>query len=344
MWLLPSVVATIIVVVTGGLLARANYLSSLISVPDLSGRPGGVAEESTHLSGLLFEVSGQRFSADVPQGSVLSQEPAANERVRSGTTVRVVLSAGSETMNMPDVVGMSLQEAREYLRDRGLGVVTQDVVSDALADTVLESFPAPGVEVHTGTTVRLSLAIGGAAGDSLLPYDLRGTVIAIDPAPTTGQIGDVALDIARRVRSLLEASGATVSVTRSITETVPTDVVRSSLLASPTPDAAVGLSFAAVGQSGVTAVIVRSSDASAAALAEAIAKSFTASVRLPGQTVNAYRTEGDAVLGKVRAPGVRILLGEPGNTADAFRFADPNWADAIARALYRALGETFAPR
>ncbi|MDO9557028.1 MAG: PASTA domain-containing protein [Coriobacteriia bacterium] len=343
-WLLSSVAATVLVVMAGGFLADANYRASLVSVPSIVGRPADVAEQSARLSGLAFQVSGRRFSAEVPEGSVLYQEPVAGERVSRGAAVQVVLSAGSEKLIMPDVVGMSLQEARDALREHGLGVVTDNIVSRAVAGTVLGSFPASGAEVSTGATVRLSIAIGGASADSLLPYDLHDLVIALDPAPAREGSIDIALDVARRVRSLLEASGARVTVTRSLTQALPSDAARSSTVASPTPDAMVGLSLSGLGGVGMTAVVVRSTDATAASDAESVAKTFTASVRLPGQTVNPYRTDDDAVLGKVLAPGVRVLLGDANDAADAARFGDPNWADLVARALYRALGETFATR
>jgi serine/threonine-protein kinase len=340
-WLLPSVLGILLVLVGGGLLARANYVASLVSVPDFSGRPLDVAEDSARLSGLSIEVLGDQFSADVDKGSVLSQDRAADSRVRRGTTIGVVLSAGTETVRMPDVVGLSLEEARDRLRDLGLGVTTQDVVSAATASTVLESFPSAGADVRTGTTVRLSIAIGGPSGDSLLPYDLTGLVVALDPSPVSEGSTDLALDVSRRIRSLLEASGATVSVTRSVTGTMPTDAERVALLAASSPDVTLGLSLSTPGTAGVTALAVRSTETSITSASESLARSFTTSMRLPGQNINPYHTGADGVLGKVLAPGMRVWLGDPSSADDRSRFADPNWADSVARAVYRALGETF---
>ena len=343
-WLLPSVVATILVIIGGGLLARANYLASLVTVPDVIGRPNEVARSSISLSGLTYEVAGQQFSAEVPKGSVLSQAPSAGQRIKRSEVVRVTISAGSETVIMPDVIGSALQEAKDRLQTLGLRVMTQDVVSSSTAGTVLESFPAPGVEVRTGETVRVSVATGGAAGDSLLPYDLAGLTIAIDPAPGSDGTPDVGLEVTRRLRSLLEASGATVSVTRSLTSGSVSDSERASILTSPTPDAAVGLALSPAGESGLTAIVVSSADSTFTAKAESIARVFTSSVRLPGKPVNTYRSGADALLGRVLAPSIRLLLGDATNAEDSSRFADPEWADSVARSLYRAIGETFAPR
>ncbi|MBN2822732.1 MAG: PASTA domain-containing protein [Coriobacteriia bacterium] len=343
-WLLPSLAAIVLVISGGALLVRANYVSALISTPDVTGRPDSTARENLSLSGLSYEVSGRQFSADVPEGSVLSQLPAAGERVERGTVVRVVLSAGTESLVMPDLIGLPLQAARDRLRDLGLGSSVQDVVSEAEAGTVLASFPAAGADVRTGTSVRLSVATGGDVVDSLLPYDLHDVIVALDPVGVEGDTQDVSMDIARRLRSLLEASGATVTMSRSSTEGVVPDAVRASAIASPAPDVAVGIALSSTQKPGITAIVLRSLESSTTERSLALGKEFTASVRLPGQSVNAYQSDNDAVLGKLLAPGMRVYVGDPDDPDDAIRFQDPDWADAVSRALYKSIGDLWAPR
>lgn len=343
-WLLPSILAILLVITAGVLLARATFTASLVTVPDLHGRSADVAAESVHLTGLLFETAGQQFSSDVPEGAVISQVPAAGARVRRGSSVGVIVSAGSESVSMPDLVGLSLQDARKRLRALGLGVTTTDVLSEASAGTVLETYPASGASVRTGTLVRLTVAIGGIPDGSLLPYDLSGMVIALDPAPVSGDASDVPLDVSRRLRSLLEASGATVTVTRSVTETAPPEASRAAVVSSARSIVSIGLSFSASGVPGLTAVAIRSDESTVTQSAQTLAQAFISSVRVPGQVVNAVRSGTDVVLGSDRSPAFRVLVGDPGNASDAVSFKDPEWADAIARALYRAVGESFAPR
>ncbi len=343
-WLLPSIAALVLVVSGGALLVRANYVSTLISTPDVTGRPDSTARENLSLSGLSYEVSGRQFSAEVPEGSVLSQQPAAGERVERGTVVQVVLSAGTEDLIMPDLIGLPLQTAKDRLRDLGLGSSVQDVVSEAEAGTVLASFPAAGADVRTGTSVRLSVATGGDVVDSLLPYDLHDVTVALDPVGVEGVTGDVSMDIARRLRSLLEASGATVTVSRSTTEGVVPDPVRASAIASPAPDVAVGIAFSTTREAGITAIVLQSSDPSISERSLALGKGFTSAVRLPGQSVNAYQSGSDPVLGKLLAPGMRVYVGDPDDPDDAVRFQDPDWADAVSRAIYKSIGDLWAPR
>jgi len=343
-WLVPGVAAALVVLALGGILARANYISSLVTVPDLVGRAESVARDNARLAGFEIVVDSEQFSGTAPAGTVLSQSPQTGTRARPGSMISVVLSAGSELVTMPDLIGFSLKEAQDRLRALGVGATTQDVMSPAPAGTVIESFPAPGTQIRTGETVRLSVAIGGPTGDALLPYDLTGVHVALDPAPVTSGTQDAALEVARRLRSLLEASGAAVTVTRSLTASSPPVSERESIITSIPPDACIGLSLSSEGVPGITPIVVKTADTDLAQSSESLAAMFMTSVRTADRPVNAFLTRPDDVLGKVLAPSVRILLGDAALPEDALRLADPAWSDAVARALYRALGETFAPR
>lgn len=341
-WLVPSLIAIILVLSAGAVLARANYLASLVTTPDVVGRPFDIAVDSLSLQGLGARQVSTRFSSEVPEGSVISQDPAAASRVRQGTIIEIVVSAGAEQITLPDLVGSPLNQARERLTALGLGITVRDVMSEAEAGTVLETFPAPGDVVRTGTSVRLSVSSGGSVGDSLLPYDLSGLVVAIDAAPVTVDDPDTPLEISRRLQALLEASGATVTVSRSVTASTAAVTERASILASPTPDAGIGLTLSARGDTGVTTLSLAA--APVQVRSDALARTFTGALNLPSGSVNAVRTGDDPVLGKLLAPAVRVELGDPSSADDVTGLRDPVWADAVARALYRAIGETFGTR
>ncbi|MBN2405396.1 MAG: hypothetical protein JXE06_07430, partial [Coriobacteriia bacterium] len=122
------------------------------------------------------------------------------------------------------------------------------------------------------------------------------------------------------------------------------DAVRASAIASPAPDVAVGIALSSTQKPGITAIVLRSLESSTTERSLALGKEFTASVRLPGQSVNAYQSDNDAVLGKLLAPGMRVYVGDPDDPDDAIRFQDPDWADAVSRALYKSIGDLWAPR
>ena len=68
----------------------------------------------------------EEYSDSVPRGEVVSQSPNANESVDKGSKVNVTISKGkeikSETINIPDVSGKSVEEAKSILSNAGVGV------------------------------------------------------------------------------------------------------------------------------------------------------------------------------------------------------------------------------
>ncbi|HFF9307244.1 TPA: Stk1 family PASTA domain-containing Ser/Thr kinase [Clostridium perfringens] len=76
--------------------------------------------------GLELGNVGEEYSDSVPRGEVISQSPNANESVDKGSKVNVTISKGkeikSETINIPDVSGKSVEEAKSILSNAGVGV------------------------------------------------------------------------------------------------------------------------------------------------------------------------------------------------------------------------------
>ncbi|MFH5969182.1 PASTA domain-containing protein, partial [Clostridium perfringens] len=64
------------------------------------------------------------YSDSVQQGQVISQSPNANEPVDEGSKVSITISKGKEikttTLNIPDVSGKSVDEAKSILANAGV--------------------------------------------------------------------------------------------------------------------------------------------------------------------------------------------------------------------------------
>jgi serine/threonine-protein kinase len=58
----------------------------------------------------------------VPAGFILSQKPEANETLKPGRSVEVVVSLGTRTRIVPDMRGMTLRQSRNLLQTEGLDV------------------------------------------------------------------------------------------------------------------------------------------------------------------------------------------------------------------------------
>jgi hypothetical protein len=327
------VVVTVLVVVGVSVAARA----SRVVVPAVVGLSQPEAIDRLQKSGLVAADGGALFSNDVPRGQVISQEPAAGSTVDRGTVIRLVVSAGAETFTMPDVIGRSAEDASRELQALGLTVSTQTVESQLASGTVLESFPAPGAEVRAGAPVRLSIAGQPAFTPEVAQFSFVGVTVLIDPVPR-GATPDITYEVARRVRALVEASGGAVVVTRSAsaTSTALPDRVASARAATAT--VAIVLDVASSGPAGAAVSVDPSKTAAATTTSSAIASATVQALSAAGLACRDAGTLRDPVLSVVTGPGIRVLLGSLADPADAARFGDPDWADTIARAVYRGLG------
>jgi serine/threonine-protein kinase len=137
-------------------------------LPELVGLSIGDATTALTSIGLVIEADDPVFDETVPVDQVISwsvpEQPmlAAGATVVSGTTVRVVLSAGPAPRTIPDVVAMDPAAARAALEVQNL-VVAQlpDEFSDTVAaDAVMRLDPPAGTVVARGTTVSVVVSKG----------------------------------------------------------------------------------------------------------------------------------------------------------------------------------------
>lgn len=342
-----AVTVSLAVVLLAVLAASLVATSRLIEVPDVTGMDTAEAKSLVSERGLALEIASTQVSVSVPAGEIISQEPSAGVMIDPGGLVRVVVSAGRQSVDVPDVVGMDVDAARSRLEDLGLVVRIDTTASETTRTIVLEVYPAPGVALAVGDAVRLTIPGGSSTSDVLLPYDLAGLAIAIDPIPArVTDSSDAAMDVARRLSSLLEAAGANVSITRSATETVPTPVSRTEVIRSSGATVLVGLDVGRTGTAGVRVLYPPSVSGDPARTEESLqlARAITRAARLPGFAVNEPGETTDVVVAGFAGTGVRVIVADGAAESDRARMIDPAWADVMARAIYRGIGTRFGDR
>jgi N-acetylmuramoyl-L-alanine amidase len=348
-WAYFAAGGTVLAIVAISVLVYFVAASAIVRVPSVTGLDRVAATTRLLEVGLRLAVGDKRFSDTVPAGLVVGQSPAPGAKVSEGAVITVSLSAGTESFGMPDVTGMPLEKARRTLRERGLSVDVETAVSDKAQGTVIGSFPSPGVSVSAGVAVRITVASGGPSSGTLLPTDLTGRTFVLDPAPMpAGSATDTTLDVARRIRALLEASGARVVVTREVTDAgdkVSTPA-RAKKAKEASGTAVVGLLVTSSGQGGYAVMSVPATTGTepfflaSASLASALA----AAVKEMGKPVVTEPAVGDAVLTGTGIPAVRFRLGSVALPGDRTQFSDPGWADDVSRAVYRAIGSVYGSK
>lgn len=317
---------------------------SRVAVPDVVGESMGTARSRLEQVGLRTTVAERRFSM-LPRDQVIEQDPGADTQLQRGDTVRLVVSAGSEEFPMPDVVGDGLALARGTLEARGLVVVVEQIVSETTSDTVLSTTPSAGAVVRTGDTVRVQVAVSQTPGVTLQPYRLNGVDVVVDAAPppagTGGETADTSMEVARRLRALLEASGASVTMLRSTGTSSTLDADRAKAAAETSATVAVGFVVASQGDPGRIVSTEGASVTGQESPSADFAQQLVTELNRAAPPVESAEGRSDVVLQSTRAPWARVLLGVSSVRQDENRFADPTWVDSVAQAVYTAIGKTY---
>jgi serine/threonine-protein kinase len=126
-------------------------------VPDVIGQKEADAVEILANAGFrphrVFEPN------DAEPGTVFDQDPKPNEETAPGEIVDIFISQGPEEFPMPNVVGMTEDEAKDELRNRGLEVrVVREVVFDPDdVGRVIDQDPPEGTTVNRGDTVEITV-------------------------------------------------------------------------------------------------------------------------------------------------------------------------------------------
>ena len=124
--------------------------------------------------------------SDKPEGTVISQDPAANTSVDVGTLVSITVSSGK--IPVPNVVGKSQTDAKNILLNAGFEVeiVTAEDGTVA-AGTVTSQSPAPKKMAVRGTTVTLVVAATpkpiSCPDGSTVPWDEACPEPTTEPPP-----------------------------------------------------------------------------------------------------------------------------------------------------------------
>ena len=141
----------------GAFLSYGNFWSNTtVDVPNVVGKQVSVAKnilEDKHLRVSTSEVT----NPDVPAGQVISQTPGAGEKVKEQRTIHLVVSRGVGDITVPDLSDLTVDQARQRLKDVGLvvGKITQQSVDGKKDGVVIAQSPSGDSKVSKGTTIDL---------------------------------------------------------------------------------------------------------------------------------------------------------------------------------------------
>ncbi|WP_251197633.1 Stk1 family PASTA domain-containing Ser/Thr kinase [Anaerotardibacter muris] len=129
-----------------------------IDVPNVVGASASNAESSLKSAGFQVKTS-YRYSSDVSEGRVISQDPSG--KAAKGSTITIYVSNGPEEATVPNVVDKSEADARSALDAAGFNVTIRTSHSAEVAKGLVISQDKLG-KAEKGTTVTIVVSSGPA--------------------------------------------------------------------------------------------------------------------------------------------------------------------------------------
>ncbi|MBV8595690.1 MAG: Stk1 family PASTA domain-containing Ser/Thr kinase [Candidatus Eremiobacteraeota bacterium] len=132
-----------------------------VAVPNIVGKDLKTATKMLAGAGLTIRMGTPLHSGAVKAGLVAQSNPAPGGLIDKGATVAVQLSVGPQTVKVPNVVSLLVDDAQSQLRKLGLNLRSNIVPSvDIPAKTVIDQDPVGGSDVRPGTTVTVDISAG----------------------------------------------------------------------------------------------------------------------------------------------------------------------------------------
>ncbi len=202
-----------------------------LTVPDVISRTQEAAVRELEAAGFTVTVE-EEFSNEIIEGFVIRTEPGPDNLVdREDPTITIYISEGPEPFSLPNLIGRTLDEAREIVADLGLELIIDETpvpvtLASGLVGRVASMDPPSGSEVTINDAVRVGIgalqqfevpnlvgmtqAEAQAALTSLgLQLDVLGE-IQVDP--NSGLVGRVAGQFPEAGALVDEGSAITVQV------------------------------------------------------------------------------------------------------------------------------------
>ena len=191
----------IVALVAIGLLfwAFAGQNGDKVSVPDVTGKTTEQAIQLIEEAGFEVGTTDSAYDPNVEAGHISSQDPKGGTKAEKGSKINLVVSQGTEEIEVPDVTGKSLSDAQNALQKAGftVGSTTEENSDTVESGKVAKQDPQGGRSAKKGSTVNLVISKGA---DTVTVPDITGLTperaskVAAELGFTISQSGSQASD------------------------------------------------------------------------------------------------------------------------------------------------------
>lgn len=157
-----------------GMLIALRPPAPTVLVPNLIGLQPEEAQAAAEHAGLTAKVVGETYDESVPRGAVCMTSPGPGKSVRKGRRIRLYVSKGPVNAVVPDLIGLTVDDARIVLARQGLrlGEVHRRR-SDYVKGTIVAQYVQAKTKVPRDTAVDVDVSAGPDFGQLKLPDGTR---------------------------------------------------------------------------------------------------------------------------------------------------------------------------
>ncbi|GAA4814488.1 Stk1 family PASTA domain-containing Ser/Thr kinase [Streptomyces ziwulingensis] len=141
----------------GSAIALTVSKGSPVDVPDVTGEDLQDARADLAEAGLKVKVAREKVHSEYDAGQVARQTPGDGTEAAEGDTVTLTVSEGPERIEVPDVVGDSVDDARRELEEAGFQAKEDRGLLGLFGDTVKSQSVAGGETAPKGSTISLTI-------------------------------------------------------------------------------------------------------------------------------------------------------------------------------------------
>ena len=142
---------------------KISTSEKLVFIPNLIGQSLRSAELVLQQAGLLIDTVYSEYNPEYPKGTIAWQYPKANNTMKKGFGIQVTVSKGlpPDFYQVPNVIGLSLNQAKEYLAKARLkvGKISYHEDQDLVPYTVLDQSISEGTVLDRPMNINLVVSV-----------------------------------------------------------------------------------------------------------------------------------------------------------------------------------------
>jgi beta-lactam-binding protein with PASTA domain len=156
-----TILSLVVVLAVAGWAIWTYVVPHPTRVPNVQGDPLAAAQREAERAGLELVVTREAFSSEVPAGRVIRQNLEPGSEAEEGDRLSIVLSRGPELVPVPTVEGLSLEAARDRIREARLDSNVRFLYDDTIPEgRVISQSPSPEAPLEVGQAVELVVSRG----------------------------------------------------------------------------------------------------------------------------------------------------------------------------------------